>query len=73
MGWIIINDRNDVFKGVRKGLQSLSTRIIGSNTLVQGALPEILGNTPQEYYDDLVITLAVCTLCFSSSKIDFIK
>ncbi|XP_026468474.1 tyrosine aminotransferase-like [Ctenocephalides felis] len=58
MGWIIINDRNDVFKGVRKGLQSLSTRIIGSNTLVQGALPEILADTPQEYYDDLVLTLA---------------
>nr|CAD7438633.1 unnamed protein product [Timema bartmani] len=51
MGWIIIHDRNGVFdQEVRKGLQRLSQRIIGSNTLVQGALPAILKNTPQEFY-----------------------
>lgn len=36
---------------------SLSCRILGSNSLVQGALPAILKNTPQKFYDELVETL----------------
>ncbi|XP_067007089.2 tyrosine aminotransferase [Anabrus simplex] len=52
MGWIIIHDRGNVFgREIRDGLQRLSQRTIGSNTLVQGALPAILSNTPQEFYD----------------------
>ncbi|CAL8102320.1 unnamed protein product [Orchesella dallaii] len=55
MGWILIHDRNNVFASeVRGALQSLSQRIIGSNTLVQGALPEILRNTPQSFFDDTI-------------------
>ncbi|PBC31923.1 Tyrosine aminotransferase [Apis cerana cerana] len=42
---------------IRKALHCLSQRIIGSNTLVQGALPAILKNTPQEFYDDVMKTL----------------
>lgn len=57
MGWIIIHDRDNVFREVRKGLANLSARILGANTLVQGALPDILRNTPQQFYDDLVLTL----------------
>lgn len=52
MGWIIINDRNDAFvPEIRKGLQSLSQRIIGSSTIIQGALPKILTETPSEFFD----------------------
>lgn len=55
MGWIIINDRGNVLeREVRAGLQSLSQRIIGSNTLVQGALPTILSNTPQSFFRDTI-------------------
>jgi tyrosine aminotransferase len=57
MGWIIVHDRHNAFQQVRKGLLSLSCRILGSNSLVQGALPAILKNTPQKFYDELVETL----------------
>ncbi|XP_033228751.1 tyrosine aminotransferase [Belonocnema kinseyi] len=58
MGWIIIHDRQNILeKEIRKGLQCLSQRIIGSNTIVQGALPRILRDTPQEFYDDILRTL----------------
>ncbi|XP_067130747.1 tyrosine aminotransferase-like [Centruroides vittatus] len=55
MGWILIHDRNDVFEAsIRNGLLSLSQRIIGSNTIVQGALPAILNNTPQSFFDETI-------------------
>ncbi|KAH0564011.1 hypothetical protein KQX54_008656 [Cotesia glomerata] len=38
---------------IRNGLQSLSQRIIGSSTIIQGALPGILKNTPQRFFDDV--------------------
>ena len=43
-----------VFKlsGINQGLHSLSQRIIGANTIVQGALPSILKNTPTTFYQD---------------------
>lgn len=44
---------------ISQGLANLSTRILGSNTLIQGALPEILENTPQTFFDGLVETLYV--------------
>uniref|UniRef100_A0A182KC84 Tyrosine aminotransferase n=1 Tax=Anopheles christyi TaxID=43041 RepID=A0A182KC84_9DIPT len=57
MGWIIVHDREGVFSEVRRGLANLSVRILGSNTLVQRALPAILDNTPNDFFDDLVATL----------------
>lgn len=57
MGWIIIHDRHNAFQQVRVGLNNLASRILGSNSLVQGALPMILKNTPQKFYDELVETL----------------
>lgn len=51
MGWIVIHDRNDALSvEVRKGLQSLSQRIIGSSTILQGALNQILTQTPPEFF-----------------------
>ena len=38
--------------GVRKGLNSLSQRIIGANTIVQGALPNILKQTPETFFKE---------------------
>lgn len=57
LGWIIIHDRHNAFEVVRKALGNLSSRILGSNSLVQGALPSILQNTPQKFFDELVETL----------------
>ncbi|XP_072762193.1 tyrosine aminotransferase [Anoplolepis gracilipes] len=58
MGWIIIHDRQNVLETeIRKGLHCLSQRIIGSNTLIQGALPAILRQTPQNFFDDVIHTL----------------
>ena len=54
MGWITIHDANGVFAAgnIKHGLQCLSQRIIGSNTLVQGAIPKILEEVPQSFYRD---------------------
>lgn len=58
MGWILIHDPAGSFDPeVRKGLHSLAQRTIGSNTLVQGALPSILKNTPADFYLHLVSVL----------------
>ncbi|KAJ8867262.1 hypothetical protein PR048_031061 [Dryococelus australis] len=42
---------------VYAGLQRLSQRIVGSNTLVQGALPGILENTPKDFYLNTITIL----------------
>ncbi len=39
---------------VRRGLLCMSQRIIGSNTLIQGALPTILKLTPRSFFDDTI-------------------
>ncbi|XP_053402805.1 tyrosine aminotransferase-like [Mercenaria mercenaria] len=53
LGWIVIYDRQNIFQEeVRKGLQCLSQKILGPNTLVQASLPEILKDTPKSFYSD---------------------
>jgi len=51
LGWILIHDRNNTFQKVREGILRLSQVILGANSLIQAALPEILQQTPKEYYD----------------------
>lgn len=51
MGWLIINDRGDRLENVRKGLANIIGRNFGPNCTVQKALPHILKNVPQEFYD----------------------
>ncbi|VDO15508.1 unnamed protein product [Haemonchus placei] len=36
---------------VRKGLVALSQKIVGPCALIQGALPKILAETPEEYFE----------------------
>lgn len=58
MGWIAICDTpNGALEHVRKGLISLSQRILGPNTLIQAALPDILQNTPQSFHDSVISQL----------------
>lgn len=55
MGWILIQDRNEIFAAeVRQGLVSLSQRILGPNTLVQAAIPDILDKVPSTFYSDTI-------------------
>lgn len=69
MGWIIINDRHGALKDVKQGLQNVTGRILGPNSTVQYALPEILRNTPQNFFDDTMIRIAVRILKASFLKL----
>lgn len=59
LGWIVLSDRHDTLKDVRQGLSNVTGRILGPNSTVQYALPEILRNTPQKFFDDTMVTIAV--------------
>uniref|UniRef100_A0A8R1DM57 Tyrosine aminotransferase n=1 Tax=Caenorhabditis japonica TaxID=281687 RepID=A0A8R1DM57_CAEJA len=50
LGWIIIHNRFGVLSEVKKGIVALSQKIVGPCALVQGALPKILKETPEEYF-----------------------
>eukprot|EP01104_Vermistella_antarctica_P011667 TRINITY_DN3284_c0_g1_i2.p1 TRINITY_DN3284_c0_g1~~TRINITY_DN3284_c0_g1_i2.p1 ORF type:complete len:419 (+),score=67.19 TRINITY_DN3284_c0_g1_i2:71-1327(+) len=67
MGWILIHDRNDLFKEVRGAILRLTTVIIGSNTLVQAILPVLLKDTPQEFFDSTLATLEENSTFLASS------
>lgn len=55
LGWVIIHDKNGAFESeVRQGLVAMSQQILGPNTLIQGALPDILAKTPQSYFENTV-------------------
>jgi tyrosine aminotransferase len=64
MGWIIIHDRHDALKNVRKGLLNVTGRILGPNSTVQHALPEILSRTPQTFFDENILKIGVSFLQF---------
>lgn len=51
MGWIIVNDRHSILTEVKQGLRNVTGRIQGPNSTVQEALPDILRNTPQKFFD----------------------
>lgn len=53
-GWIIVHDRYDALKEIKQGLIRISGRNFGPNSTTQLALPDILKNTPQEFFDDTV-------------------
>lgn len=58
LGWIAIYDKVGAFDcDIRNALANLSQRIIGSNTLIQGAIPAILNRTSQAFHDDLINVL----------------
>lgn len=54
MGWIMIHDRHNAFHEVRHGLIMLSQRILGPNTIIQGAVKTILNSTPQQFFDSSI-------------------
>lgn len=52
MGWIIINDRNNQLVEIRKGLMNITGRNFWPNSTLTRALPDILKNVPQKFFDD---------------------
>jgi tyrosine aminotransferase len=59
MGWIIIHDRHDQLVDVKQGLRNVSARILGPNSTVQYALPDILKNTPQQFFVNKMMKISV--------------
>ncbi|EDW75400.1 uncharacterized protein Dwil_GK20156 [Drosophila willistoni] len=57
MGWIIVHDRQQRLGDALHGLKNMCGRILGSNTIIQGALPDILTKTPQSYFDGVIDVL----------------
>lgn len=72
MGWIIIHDRHGALREVRRGLNNLSQRVMGSNTLVQAALPAILNDTPQRFFQDTITTLHVSSIRYTTVHVNSI-
>lgn len=52
LGWIILHDRHDALINVRDGLTNLCGLILGANSLIQAALPDIFKITPQTFYQE---------------------
>lgn len=51
VGWILVHDRNGIFaEEVHGGLIRLSQSILGSNSLIQSILPDMLLKTDESYY-----------------------
>lgn len=63
MGWVIIHDRENRFGDAIIGLKNMTGRILGSNTIMQGAIPDILEKTPQSYFDGVIKVLHVSLDC----------
>ncbi|KAG9399217.1 hypothetical protein AC1031_012176 [Aphanomyces cochlioides] len=42
VGWVAVHDRNDVLKDIRAAYFKLSTIVLGANSLIQSAIPDIL-------------------------------
>eukprot|EP01087_Luapelamoeba_hula_P003627 TRINITY_DN1342_c0_g1_i5.p2 TRINITY_DN1342_c0_g1~~TRINITY_DN1342_c0_g1_i5.p2 ORF type:complete len:399 (+),score=43.76 TRINITY_DN1342_c0_g1_i5:1387-2583(+) len=52
VGWIIIHDRDGRLEELKTGMYKLGQLILGANTLVQSAIPEMLEKTPTEFYEE---------------------
>jgi tyrosine aminotransferase len=59
LGWIVIHDRNNTLSEVKQGLRNVSARILGPNSTVQYAIPEILQNTPKNFYVNAMMKISV--------------
>ncbi|CAG8593913.1 2511_t:CDS:2, partial [Racocetra persica] len=52
VGWVFIYDQNGILDEIRDALFSLSNLILGANSLIQYSIPDIIFNTPNEFYED---------------------
>ncbi|KAJ8905046.1 hypothetical protein NDN08_001558 [Rhodosorus marinus] len=54
LGWLVIHDVDNALKKVRMGLERLATLIVGPNSIVQTALPKILANVDEPWFQGVV-------------------
>ncbi|XP_065676307.1 tyrosine aminotransferase-like [Hydra vulgaris] len=75
LGWIQIHDRNNILEELRCRLFDMSTRILGANTIIQGALPRIFSETPKEWLDsNMQFIKDNATIAYSTlSKVKYLK
>eukprot|EP00758_Cryptobia_borreli_P010999 Tbor_TRINITY_DN5620_c0_g1::TRINITY_DN5620_c0_g1_i4::g.9093::m.9093/K00815/TAT; tyrosine aminotransferase len=59
MGWLITVDPNKIFCAAHQGFVSLSTLIVGPNSLIQASLEDILNRTDMSYTVSLAKDLEV--------------
>ena len=57
VGWCIVNDRQNKLISIRSAIESLSQLIVGANTLIQYAIPNLLLHTDPLYYTSMINTL----------------
>ena len=68
LGWLIVHDRrNAVSDELRRALVSLTQRTLGPCSILQGALPQILGSTPASMFEHTNSIVEVHCFYFSSS------
>jgi tyrosine aminotransferase len=71
VGWIIIHDRMNQFIHLREAMNTLTQVLLGCNTLIQAAIPELLHHTEMNYYQQLMKTLETQAM-YLYEKIDLI-
>uniref|UniRef100_A0A7S0BKR5 Aminotransferase class I/classII large domain-containing protein n=1 Tax=Rhodosorus marinus TaxID=101924 RepID=A0A7S0BKR5_9RHOD len=57
LGWLVIHDADNALKKVRMALERLATLIVGPNSIVQTALPKILANVDEPWFQGILSTL----------------
>ncbi|XP_076269532.1 tyrosine aminotransferase-like [Rhynchophorus ferrugineus] len=72
MGWVAIYDKLNVMRNLRPFLTCLCQKSLGSNTLIQGALPQIFKRTPQSFYQGVTEKLSHQAM-FAFDKLSKIK
>eukprot|EP00922_Rhytidocystis_sp_ex-Travisia-forbesii_P018524 GHVS01027505.1.p1 GENE.GHVS01027505.1~~GHVS01027505.1.p1 ORF type:complete len:455 (-),score=16.96 GHVS01027505.1:58-1422(-) len=58
LGWAIVHDRHNRLANILSGLMSLSQLTLGPSSIIQSILPDLLHNTPLEYYTETMIKLS---------------
>lgn len=53
LGWLIVHNRYGVLSDVKQGIVALSQKIVGPCSLIQAALPRILEDTPESYFQNI--------------------
>ena len=52
LGWTVVHDQANVYRGaLSTAIHKLTIRLVGPNTIIQAAIPDILNKTPQSWQD----------------------
>lgn len=71
LGWLVTNDPNEILKkqGVVESIEGFLNITADPVTFMQAALPQILENTPNEFFQKIISTLrASAEICYDRCK-----